>query len=106
LAAGPPSKRRNAFAGCAEHSVGERWIEMKRSIGRCFPRWFFLLLAQCLFHPVSAAERPNFSVVLIDDMGWEDLACFGNKEVATPHIDRLAEEGIRFEQFYVTSPIC
>ncbi|MBC8243441.1 MAG: sulfatase-like hydrolase/transferase [Verrucomicrobia bacterium] len=39
-------------------------------------------------------------------MGWGDFSCFGNKAVKTPHIDRLAKEGIRFEQFYVNSPIC
>ncbi len=45
-------------------------------------------------------------VVFIDDMGWGDLSCFGNKAVETQNIDRLASEGIRFEQFYVNSPIC
>jgi uncharacterized sulfatase len=39
-------------------------------------------------------------------MGWADFSCFGNRAVDTQHIDRLAEEGIRFEQFYVNSPIC
>lgn len=53
-----------------------------------------------------AAEKKNFVVVFIDDMGWSDLSCFGNKMVETEHIDGLAAEGIRFEQFYVNSPIC
>ena len=39
-------------------------------------------------------------------MGWSDFSCFGNKDASTPHIDRLAQEGLRFEQFYVNSPIC
>ncbi len=50
--------------------------------------------------------RPNVIVVFIDDMGWADLSCFGNKDATTPNIDRLAREGIAFEQFYVNSPIC
>jgi uncharacterized sulfatase len=54
----------------------------------------------------GAATRPNFVVVLIDDMGWGDFTCFGNKKIETTNIDRLASEGIRFEQFYVNSPIC
>ena len=54
----------------------------------------------------SAAERPNFLVVLIDDLGWADFSCFGNTEAATPNIDRLAREGRRFERFYVAAPIC
>src|SRR4029079_936564 len=53
-----------------------------------------------------AASRPNILLVLIDDMGWGDFSCFGNKKVETTNIDRLASEGIRFEQFYVNSPIC
>ncbi len=54
----------------------------------------------------GGAEKPNVILVFIDDMGWADFSCFGNKEVATPNIDRLAREGIAFEQFYVNSPIC
>jgi arylsulfatase A-like enzyme len=50
--------------------------------------------------------HPNIIFVLIDDMGWGDFSCFGNKEIETTNIDRLAAEGIRFEQFYVNSPIC
>lgn len=56
--------------------------------------------------PLLAAERPNLVMVFIDDMGWGDFSCFGNTEVQTQHIDRLAAEGLRFEQFYVNSPIC
>ncbi len=62
----------------------------------------FMLMTPCL----SAAEQPNIILVLIDDMGWGDFSCFGNTEAATPHIDALASEGIRFHQFYVNSPIC
>jgi uncharacterized sulfatase len=51
-------------------------------------------------------RRPNFIVVLIDDMGYGDLSCYGNTRVETTNIDRLASEGIRFTQFYVASPIC
>ena len=39
-------------------------------------------------------------------MGWGDFSCFGNELAKTPHIDKLAQEGVRFEQFYVNSPIC
>jgi len=53
-----------------------------------------------------AAERPNIVLVLIDDMGWGDFSCFGNTAAKTPNFDRIASEGIRFEQFYVNSPIC
>jgi arylsulfatase A-like enzyme len=54
----------------------------------------------------QASEHPNVVMVLIDDMGWGDLSCFGNQDVQTPNVDRLASEGVRFSQFYVNSPIC
>ncbi len=54
----------------------------------------------------SPHSRLNIVLVLIDDMGWGDFSCFGNKEIQTTNIDRLAAEGLRFEQFYVNSPIC
>jgi uncharacterized sulfatase len=55
---------------------------------------------------VAAPDKPNVVLVFIDDMGWGDFSCFGNAEVTTEHIDQLAAEGLRFEQFYVNSPIC
>ena len=48
------------------------------------------------------AERPNVIVLLIDDMGFSDLGCYGG-EVPTPNIDKLASEGVRFQQFYNTA---
>lgn len=67
----------------------------------------FALLAVCLFQgPTLAAQRPNFLFLLIDDMGYADMSCYGQKAIQTPHLDRLAVEGIRFTQFYVASPIC
>lgn len=54
----------------------------------------------------QAAGPPNVVMVFIDDMGWGDFSCFGNVEARTPHVDRLASEGLKFTQFYVNSPIC
>lgn len=51
-------------------------------------------------------NKPNIIIILIDDMGWGDLSCFGNVDARTPNIDQLASEGICFDQFYVNSPIC
>jgi arylsulfatase A-like enzyme len=66
------------------------------------------LVALALLAPDSAAAapRPNIVLVLIDDMGWGDFSCFGNRDAQTPNVDRLAAEGIRFSQFYVNAPIC
>ena len=66
---------------------------------------FLTLLLPCL-SLYAVAERPNIILVFIDDMGWGDFSCFGNEHAKTPHIDRLAKEGLRFDQFYVNSPIC
>jgi arylsulfatase A-like enzyme len=74
-------------------------------------RTSFIFLVLCLasigIQSAAAADAsPNIVLVLIDDMGWGDFSCFGNTAVKTPHVDRLAAEGIRFEQFYVNAPIC
>ena len=60
------------------------------------------LLAIALFPVLSvAAERPNVVVILVDDMGWSDIGCYGS-EIPTPNLDALAENGVRFTQFYNT----
>lgn len=69
-------------------------------------RYLILFILTLSALPVISAERPNIILVFIDDMGWGDFSCFGNADAKTPHIDQLATEGIRFEQFYVNSPIC
>lgn len=51
------------------------------------------------------SRQPNIVTIFIDDMGYSDLGCFGG-HVATPNIDSLAQQGLRFTQFYVNSPIC
>ncbi len=64
----------------------------------------FLLTASC--SQAVATERPNIIFVLADDMGLGDLSCYGGTIAPTPQIDRLANEGTRFTQYYSASPIC
>ena len=67
----------------------------------------FLVVASILVMPFFAfGQTPNMVLVFVDDMGWGDFSCFGNHAASTPQIDRMAQEGLRFEQFYVNSPIC
>ena len=65
-----------------------------------------LALWPCVELSAAIKTKPNIILVFIDDMGWADFSCFGNKDASTPNIDRMAAEGIAFEQFYVNSPIC
>lgn len=62
----------------------------------------FSVLLACV---VTAAERPNIIVILSDDMGYSDLGCYGS-EINTPTLDKLAEGGVRFTQFYNTARCC
>ena len=50
----------------------------------------------------AATSRPNILIILADDMGFSDAGCYGS-EIATPNLDRLAKEGLRFTQFYNTT---
>ncbi len=51
-------------------------------------------------------QKPNVIIIFIDDMGYGDLTCYGNKQINTKNIDELAQKGTRFTQFYVNSPVC
>lgn len=65
-----------------------------------------LLLFIWIVSPVAAQEeKPNILFVLIDDLGWRDLGCYGGTLIETPNIDRLASQGMRFTDAYA-SPVC
>jgi arylsulfatase A-like enzyme len=49
---------------------------------------------------------PNIVLIYADDLGWEDLGCYGARGHRTPHLDRLARQGTRFTDFYVSQPVC
>ena len=61
-----------------------------------------VLLAGGILFSCSRPELPDIVLISADDLGWSDLGCYGS-EIQTPHIDRLAEQGIRFTQFHNTS---
>ncbi|NNE08213.1 MAG: sulfatase-like hydrolase/transferase [Gemmatimonadetes bacterium] len=64
-----------------------------------------LLVLSCADR-TSPESLPHIVLILADDMGWGDLASYGHPIVKTPHLDRIANEGSRFDQFYVQAPIC
>jgi len=63
---------------------------------------------ESLVRPLAGESRPhpNFVVILADDLGYGDLSIRGSRAIATPHIDRLAREGMRLTQFYASAPVC
>lgn len=68
--------------------------------------FFALVNAAGLAKETSAAnDRPNIVVIMVDDMGFSDIGCYGS-EIATPHIDALAKGGLTFSQFYNTGRCC
>lgn len=69
-------------------------------------RMAFLLVMFCLPPAWLYADSPNIILILIDDMGWKDVGCYGNEFIDTPHIDQLAAEGMRFTDFYAAGAVC
>jgi arylsulfatase A-like enzyme len=70
-----------------------------------------LLLAglAAMARPVAAqpvAERPNIIYIYADDLGFGELGCYGQRLIRTPHLDRMAREGMRFTQHYSGAPVC
>lgn len=55
---------------------------------------------------MNSEKRPNVILILTDDQGYWSLGCNGNREIRTPNIDRLAENGVRMENFFCASPVC
>ena len=70
----------------------------------------FLLLTVCILSlgqfAQAAEPRPNVVLILADDLGWADLGCYGSKFHQTPHLDRMAADGVRFTQAYAACPVC
>lgn len=76
---------------------------MNRRVTRSLAFAFLLMMSWCL--PVASAKTtapPNIVVILVDDLGFSDIGCYGS-EIDTPNLDRLAANGLRFTQFYNTA---
>lgn len=54
----------------------------------------------------DAVKRPNLVIILADDLGYGDLATYGHQIVKTPNIDKLAQEGVKFTEYYAPAPLC
>jgi len=101
---------------CASHpalgrgvvATGPASSEHSAAAWRKPARWGWLLAVLWLLWgiTVQAGPRLNFIFILVDDLGWTDLGCQGSTFYATPHIDQLAREGMRFTQAYAACTVC
>ena len=82
-------------------SAGRTWRVIALSL--CFA---FLCLAASSARTGAADRQPNIIFILMDDMGYGDVGCFGARAIRTPNIDRMCAEGLKLTSFYVTSPVC
>ncbi len=66
----------------------------------------FLFCFLICAHIGVSQPRPNIILIIADDVGWDDIGCYGNTAIRTPNIDQLAKEGMRFTNVFVTSSSC
>lgn len=74
-----------------------------RTTSFCF---FAFALSVVFATQLATATQPNVVLILADDLGWSDLACYGSDLHETPNLDRLSEQGVRFTNAYSASPVC
>lgn len=65
-----------------------------------------VVLAGTIARAASAARPPNVVIIFADDLGYGDLGCYGHPSIRTPHLDRMAAEGLRFTDFYSAAEVC
>ncbi len=66
--------------------------------------WLLTFAAQ--LPAATPPTRPNIIIILTDDQGYGDLGCYGSPTIRTPHLDRMAAEGVRFTDFYSGAEVC
>lgn len=73
---------------------------------RLLPLLLLVLVGFSFLRTTPPTTRPNIIYIYADDMGYAELGCYGQKKIKTPHLDKLASEGIRFTQHYTSTPVC
>lgn len=97
-----------------DNATQERETRVNTELDYRGPRWiggcglvaflFTTLHVPCLW--ADEVGRPNVVVILCDDLGYGDLECYGHPTIKTPHLNKLASDGIRFTDFYSAAPVC
>ena len=68
---------------------------------------FWVVASVLILNNVVTAQRPpNVVIIMADDLGYGDLGCYGHPSIRTPNLDRMAQEGMRFTDFYSCAPVC
>ena len=65
-----------------------------------------LLLSNLSIYAQSPSNPPNIVIIYADDMGYGDVGCYGAEDIKTPNIDQIAQNGVKFTEFYSISPVC
>ena len=68
-----------------------------------------LIISGCSNNPKPETQEealPNIVIIFTDDQGYQDVGCFGSPDIRTPHLNKMAEEGTRFTNFYVSQAVC
>ena len=83
-----------------------RHHRFRRAIAWC--AWILLVLSGSALAGQNPAEsaRPDVVLIVLDDLGYGDFGCYGCTDIRTPHIDRLARQGVRLTDFYANGPVC
>ncbi len=68
--------------------------------------WCLVVSGSLAIPQLAAKDRPNIIYLMVDDMGWGDAGCYGQKHIRTPNIDRLASQGMRFTDVYAGASVC
>ena len=85
--------------------LGKNWVPANRLLSKMKTFLFCVVLAFGV--SISAADKPNILFILADDLGYGDVGCYNaQSKVPTPHLDRLAKEGIRFTDAHSPSTVC
>ncbi len=75
-------------------------------IGKLMKQFFVLVFSVFFIFVALRARQPNFVYIMVDDAGYGDFSCFGQKNFVTPNIDRMAREGMKLTDFYSSSTVC